>query len=422
MLLLTSLLLVVLAVLGTPLFAIIAAGALLGFARTGVDLTAVPIEVFGLAETTILLAIPLFTFAGYILSESRAAARLVRLSAALLGWLPGGLAIVAVATCSLFTAFTGGSGVTIIAIGALLFPALVQSGYSQRFTLGLVTASGSLGLLFAPSLPLIIYGIVAEVSIDSLFVAGVVPGILMMVVIGGFCIWKNRDSRRPLAEFSWAEVAAAARESAWELPLPVVVLGGIYSGLFAVSEAAAVTVVYVLVVELLVYREIPLRRLPGIIRESMVLVGGVLLILGLSLASTNYMIDAQVPQKLIEVVTAYVSSQGTFLLLLIGFLMIIGCILHIYSALVLVVPLVLPVAAQYNVDPVHLGIIFVATMELGYLLPPIGLNLYISSYRFNRPVLEVCVATLPFVIILLGAVILITFVPSLSLAFVGRGG
>jgi tripartite ATP-independent transporter DctM subunit len=412
---LTSLLLVLMALLGAPLFAIIGAGALLGYARSDVDLTAVPIEIYGIAETPILLAIPLFTFAGYVLSESQAAARLVRLSSALLGWLPGGLAIVAVATCSLFTAFTGGSGVTIIAIGALLFPALVQAGYSERFTLGLVTSSGSLGLLFAPSLPLIIYGIIAEVSIDSLFVAGVVPGILMMIVLAGFCIWRNRENRRPLAEFSWREVRAAIRESIWELPLPVVVLGGIYSGFFAVSEAAAVTVVYVLIAELLIYREVPLNRLPTIIRNSMVLVGGILLILGISLASTNYMIDAQVPQQLIAIVTRYISDQVSFLLLLVGFLMLIGCILHIFSALVLVVPLILPVAAQYGVDPVHLGIIFVATMELGYLLPPIGLNLYISSFRFRRPVLEVCIATFPFMLILLGAVLLITFVPALSL-------
>ncbi len=417
---LTSLALLLLAVLGAPLFAIIGAGALLGFSRAGVDLTAVPIEIFGIAETPILLAIPLFTFAGYVLGESRAAARLVRLSAALIGWLPGGLAMVAVATCSLFTAFTGGSGVTIIAIGALLFPALVQAGYSERFTLGLVTSSGSLGLLFAPSLPLIIYGIIAEVSIDSLFVAGILPGILMMVCLAAFCLWRNRANRRPIAEFSWREVRVAVRESIWELPLPVVVLGGIYSGYFAVSEAAAVTVVYVLFVELLVYREVPLRRLPVIVRNSMVLVGGILLILGISLASTNYMIDAQVPQQLIEIVTRYISDQTSFLLLLICFLLLIGCILHIFSALVLVVPLMLPVAARYGVDPVHLGIIFVATMELGYLLPPIGLNLYISSYRFNRPVLEVCMATLPFILILFVAVLLITFVPALSLAFVTK--
>jgi C4-dicarboxylate transporter DctM subunit len=417
---LTSLLLVLLAVLGAPLFAIIGAGALLGYQRGDIDLTAVPIEIFGIAETPVLLAIPLFTFAGYLLSESRAAQRLVRLSAAVLGWVPGGLAMVAVATCSLFTAFTGGSGVTIIAIGALLYPALVQAGYGERFTLGLVTSSGSLGLLFAPSLPLILYGIIAEVSIDDLFVAGILPGILMMLALFAFCLWSNRGSRQPLARFSGREVLAAVRESIWELPLPVVVLGGIYGGIFAVSEAAAVTVIYVLIVEVLIHREIPVGRLPAVVRESMVLVGGILLILGISLASTNYIIDAQVPQKLIGLVTEFVSGRTTFLLLLIGFLLVIGCILHIFSALVLVVPLILPVAMEYGIDPVHLGIIFVATMELGYLLPPIGLNLYISSYRFSKPVLQVCAATVPFILILLAAVLLIAFVTPLSLGLLQR--
>lgn len=417
---LTSLLLLALAILGAPLFAIIGAGALLGYARNDIDLTAVPIEIFGIAETPVLLAIPLFTFAGYVLSEGRAASRLVRLSAALVGWLPGGLAMVAVVTCSLFTAFTGGSGVTIIALGALLYPALIQAGYQERFTLGLITSSGSLGLLFAPSLPLILYGIVAEVSIDDLFVAGILPGVLMMLVLFAFCLWANRANRRPLADFSWAEVAGAVRESAWELPLPVVVLGGIYSGILAVSEAAAATVVYVLFVALFVHREVPFARLPGLVRESMVLVGGIMLILGISLASTNYVIDAGVPQQLVGLVTALIEDRTSFLLLLIGFLLLIGCILHIFSALVLVVPLILPVAAEYGIDPVHLGIIFVATMELGYLLPPIGLNLYISSIRFGQPVLRVCAATLPFIAILLVAVLLIAFVTPLSLALLGR--
>jgi tripartite ATP-independent transporter DctM subunit len=344
----------------------------------------------------------------------------VRLSAALVGWLPGGLAMVAVVTCSLFTAFTGGSGVTIIALGALLYPALLQAGYQERFTLGLITSSGSLGLLFAPSLPLILYGIVAEVSIDDLFVAGILPGILMMLVLFGFCLWSNRANRRPMAEFSWPEVFAALRESAWELPLPIVVLGGIYSGILAVSEAAAATVVYVLVVELLIHRDVRFRDLPGLVRQSMMLVGGILLILGISLASTNYVIDAQVPQQLIGVVTGFISDRTSFLLLLIAFLMLIGCILHIFSALVLIVPLILPVAGEYGIDPVHLGIIFVATMELGYLLPPIGLNLYISSIRFSQPVLRVCAATLPFVFILLVAVLLIAFVTPLSLGLLGR--
>ncbi len=417
---LTGLLLVLLAVLGAPLFAIIGAGALLGYMRAGIDLSAVAIEIFGIAETPILLAIPLFTFAGYLLSESRAAERLVRLSEALLGWLPGGLAMVAVATCSLFTAFTGGSGVTIIAIGALLYPALVKAGYPERFTLGLVTSSGSLGLLFAPSLPLILYGIVAEVPIDELFIAGILPGILMMAALAIFCIWTGQGSRRPISAFSLRDVGGAVRAAAWELPLPIVVLGGIYSGLLAVSEAAAATVVYVLVIEVFVYREIALSRLPQIVRESMVLVGGILLILGISLASTNYMIDQQMPQKLLALVSEHVNGRTSFLLLLVGFLMALGCILHIFSALVLVVPLILPVASGFGIDPVHLGIIFVATMELGYLLPPIGLNLYISSYRFNQPVMQVCLATLPFMLILLAAVFMIAFITPLSLGLLDR--
>jgi tripartite ATP-independent transporter DctM subunit len=375
----------------------------------------VPIEIFGIAEMPILLAIPLFTFAGYVLSESQAPIRLVRLTRALLGWLPGGLAIVSIAACAFFTAFTGASGVTIIALGALLYPALHEAGYNERFSLGLVTSAGSLGLLFAPSLPLILYGVVAEVSIDDLFLAGIIPGLLMMFVMSAYSLWINRANRTPLSDFSPVRLGSAIKDAAWEIPLPIVVLGGIYSGYFAVSEAAAVTAVYVVVVEVLILRDIPVRKMPEIMRESMVLVGGILLILGVSLASTNYIIDAQVPEKLVEFITPYVSGPNSFLLLLFLFLLVLGAVLDIFSALVLVVPLIIPVAAKYGIHPVHLGIVFLATMQLGYLTPPVGLNLFIASYRFEQSIVRVYIATLPFLLILLIAVLLITFWPALSL-------
>ena len=408
-------LLALLALLGAPLFAVIAASAMWGFTQEGIDLQAIAIEFYGIAEMPILLAIPLFTFAGYLLSESGAPGRLVRVTQALLGWMPAGLAIVSLAACAFFTAFTGASGVTIIALGALLFPALQEAGYPEKFNLGLVTSAGSLGLLFAPSLPLILYGIVAEISIEDLFLAGIFPGILMLIMLSGYSVWKNRAVRVPLAESSWQEVRSAVREAIWEIPLPLIVLGGIYSGYFAISEAAAVTALYVLIVDVVILREIPLRKLPKIMRESMVLVGGILVILGMSLASTNYMIDAGVPQKLLETVSELVTSPLSFLILLLVFLLILGAILDIFSAIVLVVPLILPVAAQFGVHPVHLGIVFLATMQLGYITPPVGLNLFIASYRFERSIVELYISTLPFFLFLLLSVLIITFWPGLSL-------
>jgi tripartite ATP-independent transporter DctM subunit len=411
-------LLVLLALLGAPLFVVIAASAIWGFTQEGIDLQAVVIEFYGMAEMPILLAIPLFTFAGYLLGESNAPRRLVRLTQALMGWMPAGLAIVSLATCAFFTAFTGASGVTIIAIGALLFPALQEAGYPEKFSLGLVTSAGSLGLLFAPSLPLILYGVIAQISIEDLFLAGIFPGFLMLIVLSGYSVWKNRALRVPLAEFSWSEVRAAVRESIWEIPLPVVVLGGIYSGYFAISEAAAVTALYVLIVDVFVLREVSLRKLPELMRESMVLVGGILIILGMSLASTNYMIDAGIPQKLLAYISTLVTSPLSFLLLLLVFLLLLGAILDIFSAIVLVVPLILPVAVQFGVHPVHLGIVFLATMQLGYLTPPVGLNLFIASYRFDRSIVELYVSTLPFFLCLLLCVAVITFWPWLSLALI----
>ena len=418
---LTGLLLVALAVLGTPLFAVIAAGALLAFARNDVDGMAVAMEIYRIAETPVLLAIPLFTFAGYLLGASRAPHRLVRVTDALLGWLPGGLAVVALGTCALFTAFTGASGVTIVALGALLVPALAEAGYDESFRLGLVTTSGSLGMLFAPALPLILYGIVAEQSVDDMFRAGILPGIVMLVLLSA---WSVRGGRRARVDselsgaFRVRKVWPAVREAIWELPLPVIVLGGVYSGLFAVSEAAVVTLVYVFVVEVLIYREIPWRDLPALVRESMIMVGGILIVLGASLASTNALIDAQVPARLFEAVTAHVSSPLTFLILLNIFLLILGTMLDVFSALVIVVPLLLPLAHGFGIHPVHLGIVFLANMQIGYCTPPVGMNLFIASYRFDKPVVDLYRATLPFLGILLVSLVIITYWPWLSLVFV----
>jgi tripartite ATP-independent transporter DctM subunit len=324
--------------------------------------------------------------------------------------------------CALFTAFTGASGVTIVALGALLFPALQQANYPERFSLGLITTSGSLGLLFAPSLPLILYSVVVQqlnlgqpVAIGDLFLAGILPGLLIIVLLALWGLWQKRGHGALTVPFSGREALAAAREAAWELPLPVIVLGGIYSGFFAVSEAAAVTALYVLIVEVLVHREIRLAELPRIMRESMVLVGAILIVLGMSLASTNYLLDQEVPSKLFAAVREHVHSPLTFLLLLNVFLLILGMMLDIFSALVIMVPIILPIALGYGIHPVHLGIIFLANMEIGYLMPPVGMNLFIASYRLNRPVLAIFRAVLPFVAILVVAALIITYWPALSL-------
>ncbi len=420
-----GLLLVLLALLGAPLFTVIAASAMLGFYRADIDLSVVAIEFFRIAEMPILLAIPLFTFAGYLLSESQAPNRLVRLTRALLGWLPGGLALVSLIACAMFTAFTGASGVTIVALGALLYPALTQAGYRDNFSLGLVTTSGSLGLLFAPALPLILYAVIAQqlgigsqVTVDTMFLAGILPGLLMLALLAGWSIWTNR--KQELIPFSWSELGHAFRESIWEIPLPLVVLGGIYSGYFAVSEAAAVTAIYVLIVEVGIKREISIQHLPQVMRESMILVGGILVILGMSLASTNYIIDADVPNKLFEWIRERMDDRLTFLILLNLVLLALGTMLDIFSALVLMVPLLLPVAIGYGIDPVHLGIIFLANMQIGYFTPPVGINLFIASYRFKRPVTQLYRATLPWFTLLVFAVLIITYWPWLTLGLLGN--
>ncbi len=416
----TSLLLV-LALLRTPLFVIIAASAMLGFYSEEIDLSVISIEIYRLAEMSILLAIPLFTFAGYLLGESNASTRLVNISNSLFGWMPGGLAIVAIFACALFTAFTGASGITIIALGALLYPALKQSGYSDKFNLGLITSSGSLGLLFAPSLPLILYGVIAQqsnldqpVGIDQLFIAGILPGFLMLAMLAIYAMVQPGIAQNH-RKFDYVATVEAIKAAKWEFPLPILVLGGIYGGFFAVSEAAAVTALYVLIVEVFILREISLRRLPIIMRDSMVLVGGIMIIIGVSLASTNYLIDAEIPTQLFELIQERIDNKLTFLILLNLFLLVLGMMLDIFSALVIFVPIILPIAVGYNIHPIHFGIIFLANMQLGYFTPPVGMNLFIASYRFNKPVMTLYRATIPFFLILLVAVLIITYWPVLSM-------
>jgi tripartite ATP-independent transporter DctM subunit len=416
-----------LALFGTPLFTVILAAAMLGFYISDIPLTVIPIEIYRLVDTPLLLALPLFTFAGYILAESHLSTRLVKVTASFLGWMPGGLAVVAFITCAFFTAFTGASGVTIVAVGALLFPALVEGGYRERFSLGLVTTSGSLGLLLAPSLPLILYGVIVQqmdlpnpFTIQELFIAGIVPALLMIVLLTLYSIWTTRHDRLEATPFHRGVAWQSLKDMKWEAPLPIIVLGGIYSGFFAVSEAAAVTAFYVVIVEVFIHREVPVKQLPRVIREAMVMVGGILLILGVSLAFTNFLVDAEIPQALFEWIRTFIESKFTFLILLNLILLALGAILDIFSALVIMIPLIVPLALRFGVDPVHLGIIFLANMQIGYFTPPIGMNLFIASYRFKKPITELYQATVPFMLVLLVALVLITYVPELSLYFLDR--
>lgn len=415
LLLLLAFALAILAPFGMPLFAVFGVLALALFYTAQIDISSVAVSMYSIAGSPLLVAIPLFTLAGYLFAHSKTPDRLVRLSRA---FFPGGLAIVALVACAVFTAFTGASGVTIIAMGGLLLPALLKEGYDRRFSLGLVTASGSLGLLFPPSLPLIIYGYVADVEINKLFLAGMIPGILLVVLLAGYGQYRSRQEHVRGAKLSRSAAWAALKGAAWEVPLPFIVLGGIYGGVITVMEAAAITALYAFVVEVFIYRDIPLRRVPAIVAESAMLVGGILVIIMCSFGFVNYLIDAEVPMRILEWMQQYITSKYTFLLILNVFLLIVGCLMDIFSALIVVVPLIAPVATGFGVDPVHLGIIFLTNLEIGYLTPPVGLNLFISSYCFKEPVIKLYSASVPFLILMLIALVVITYIPALSLALV----
>lgn len=516
-------LVILLALAGLPLFLVLGALALLGYLSSGQSLELFyAANIRPVATNPIFLAIPLFTLAGYLMAESGAPNRIVRLSRAAVGWMPGGLAIVALVACAGFTAFTGASGVTIVALGGLLMPALLKDGYPERFTLGLLTTGGSRGLLFPPSLPLIVYGMIAglamegasqwraepgpgteptaqsaaspeapargdvekalddemdrllddgepepaddddlgvdieaevaairsgagpsgsgadsgaeratvagpaaaptQVSVDRLFVAGALPGAFALLLVAVYSIVVGVRHRVPRAPFAWPELGRALWASAWEIPVPLIIVVGIYGGFFTAMDAAAIVAAYVFVVEVLVYRDIRPGQLPRIFRESMVLVGGILLILMSALALTNWFIDREVPQRLFALIRDSITSPFTFLLILNVFLLIVGCLMDIFSAILVVVPIITPIALHYGIDPVHLGIVFLTNLEMGFSTPPVGVNLFVGSLAFRRPVVVLYRAALPYLALSLVALLAITYWPDLSLFLVRLTG
>ncbi len=429
--------------LGGPIFAALGGAAVFLFLTDWVPLAAIPAESYRLAVSPTLAAIPLFTLTGFLLAEGGASERLLRVFRALFGWAPGSTAVVCAVVCAFFTVFTGGSGVTILALGGVLFAALSADGYRERFSLGLLTSSGSLGLLLPPALPLILFGIVAEVPIEDLFIGGLLPGLLLIALIaawgvreglragaGGTSISaKEGEALSEPAEWErlppilrrWLpprviEMVLAVWAGKWELLLPFVILGAFFSGYATLVETAALAALYAFVVQCLVHRDVKLGKpLLAVFRQCAVLVGGVLIILVVAMGLTSWLVDAQAAQALVDLVQNNIESKIVFLLALNLFLLLVGCLMDIFSATVVVVPLIIPLGLAFGVDPIHLGIIFVANLELGYLTPPVGLNLFLASYRFERPLLAVYRAAVPALVILGFGVLLITYVPGLTL-------
>ncbi len=401
---------------GAPIFIGLGGLAVLFFWHDGVPIAAVPAEMYRIVVSPTLPTIPLFTLAGYILAEGGASKRLVEVFRHWFGWIPGGTPVMITLLCGFFTTLTGGSGVTILALGGLLLPMLISEKYPREFSVGLITVSGSLGLLFPPSLPAIIYGVTAGVPINKIFLAGIVPGFFLVAMVAAWGVRQGLISKVPRRSFRPAEAFQAFWKAKWEAFIPVFILIGIFGGFTTLVEVAALTVVYVLVVEVFVYRDVKLNDLPKVIVDCATLVGGVLIILGAAMGFTSYLVDAQVPLLALDWVRENIQSKYVFLLALNVLLLIVGCLMDIFSAIIVVVPLIKPMGAHFGIDPIHMAVIFIANLELGYLTPPVGMNLFLSAYRFNRSMPEVYKATLPFFIILLLAVLAITYIPALSLA------
>ena len=400
---------------GAPIFIILSGFGILFFWYDYVPISAVIAESYRIVVSPHLATIPLFTLAGYFLAESKASDRLINVFKACFGWLPGGTPVIVLLICGFFTALTGGSGVTILALGGLLFPMLYKDGYKKNFSLGLITASGSIGLLFPPSLPLILYGVTAGISIKSIFLAGIIPGVFLIVILSIWSYLSGDAKKIQISDFDGAAALKICWETKWELLIPLIVLYGIFGGHAKLVETAAFTVVYVFIIETFVYKDIKLNDSFRIIISCATLVGGVLIIIGSAMGLTSYMVDAQIPMSILSFMKEIIHSKYVFLILLNIFLLIIGCLMDIFSAIIIVVPLIAPLGIHYGVDPIHLAIIFIANLELGYLTPPVGMNLFLSAYRFEEKMPVIYKSTLPYFIVLLIAVIVITYFPAMTL-------
>ena len=402
------------ALLGGALFVLLGGASIIGYATAGEPISTILIDFNRLTRNSTILIIPLFTFAGYIIAEGKAPQRLVAFARASVGWLPGGIAVVVLGTCAFFTTFTGASGVTIVALGGLVYPILRQT-YNEKFSLGLITASGSIGLLFPPSVPLILYAIIAQVSIDRMFLAGILPGLLILGVLSFYCCGWSVIKKTETTPFDGRLFIRTFWEAKWELLLPILILGGYLSGKVTLDEVAALTVIYVGLVEIVIHRSISLRVLPRLVKESTLLVGAILIILGISLGLTNYLITLDVPTAVLDWIQSTTESRVITLIGLNIFLLIVGCLMDIFSAVIIVVPLLLPIAEEFGIDKAHLGIIVLTNLEIGYLTPPVGMNLFISSMKFDRSVLLLYRSVLLFIALLLVALVLVTYVPEFSL-------
>ena len=403
---------------GAPIFVGLGGVAVLFFWGDFTPISAIPAEMYRIVVSPTLPTIPLFTLAGYILAESGASRRMIDVFSSTFGWIRGGTPVVVVLLCGFFTALTGGSGVTILALGGLLYPLLRKSGYSELFSLGLITVSGSLGLLFPPSLPAIIYSVTAGVSVKDVFIAGLIPGTLLVTFVAGWAILRGEKERIKVQSFQWDSTVKSLWIAKWELIIPILILYGVFGGFTTLVETAAITVVYILIVETLIYKDLPLNSLPKIVVDCATLVGGVLIILGVAMGVTSYLVDAQIPMHLLSWVKETISSKYIFLLLLNGLLLLVGCMMDIFSAIIVIVPLISPLGHYFGVDPVHLAIIFIANLELGFLTPPVGMNLFLSAYRFDKSMPVIYKATLPYFTIRILVVLLITYLPIISLGLI----